>query len=139
MAFIINDPPSFTTNIEQWDRETLADGSEMAKVIEKLLNNEIYNKAQNERQDHVTPVTLTVSGWTGNGNPYKQEISVEGLTEEMEPSVMKGIPEDATIEFIKDYNKAFSLIYYAKSANGKAVFQAYKKPTVDILIGLKGV
>lgn len=54
MAFIINDPPSFTTNIEQWDRETLADGSEMAKVIEKLLNNEIYNKAQNERQDHVT-------------------------------------------------------------------------------------
>lgn len=57
MAFIINDPPSFTTNIEQWDRETLADGSEMAKVIEKLLNNEIYNKAQNERQDHVTPVT----------------------------------------------------------------------------------
>ena len=85
MAFIINDPPSFTTNIEQWDRETLADGSEMAKVIEKLL------------------------------------------------------PENATTDFIKDYNKAFSLIYYAKSANGKAVFQAYKKPTVDILIGLKGV
>ena len=117
MAFIINDPPSFTTNIEQWDRETLADGSEMAKVIEKLLNNEIYNKAQNERQDHVTPVTLTVSGWTGNGNPYKQEISVEGLTEEMELSVMKGIPENATTDFIKDYNKAFSLIYYGKSAN----------------------
>ena len=48
MAFEIKTPPEFTVEIEQWNRETLADGIEMSKVIEKLLNNTIYNKHQRE-------------------------------------------------------------------------------------------
>ena len=44
MAFEIKNPPEFTLDVPQWTRETRADGVEMAKVIEKLLNNEVYLK-----------------------------------------------------------------------------------------------
>lgn len=51
MAFEIKDPPEFTTDVEQWTRETDADGAQMALVIEKLLNNEVFLKALIERLD----------------------------------------------------------------------------------------
>lgn len=44
MAFEIKDPPEFTLDVEQWTRETDADGAQMALVIEKLLNNEVFLK-----------------------------------------------------------------------------------------------
>lgn len=44
MAFTMKDPPEFTLDVRQWDRETDADGVEMAKDIEKLLNNDAYLK-----------------------------------------------------------------------------------------------
>lgn len=70
MAFEIKTPPEFTVEIEQWNRETLADGIEMSKVIEKLLNNTIYNKHQRECQNHTTLVFLAASGWIGETAPY---------------------------------------------------------------------
>lgn len=51
MAFEIKDPPEFTTDVEQWTRETDADGAQMAKVIEKLLNNEVFLKGLIEKLD----------------------------------------------------------------------------------------
>ena len=45
MAFTIKNPPEFTLEIPQWDRDSLGDGIEMAKVPEALLNNEVYLKA----------------------------------------------------------------------------------------------
>lgn len=50
MAFTIKNPPEFSLEIEQWTRETKADGERMAKVPEALLNNEVYLKAELERQ-----------------------------------------------------------------------------------------
>ena len=44
MAFTMKDPPEFTLDVRQWDRETDADGVEIAKDIEKLLNNDAYLK-----------------------------------------------------------------------------------------------
>ena len=44
MAFTMKNPPEFTLDVRQWDRETDADGVEMAKEIEKLLNNDAYLK-----------------------------------------------------------------------------------------------
>lgn len=66
MAFAIKDPPEFTLEVKQWDRETLADGVEMAKDIEKLLNNDAYNKAQAERAIGKTLQNIRIpsSGWT---------------------------------------------------------------------------
>ena len=44
MAFEIKNPPVFTTDVPQWTKQTRANGEEMAKVIEKLLNNEVFLK-----------------------------------------------------------------------------------------------
>jgi hypothetical protein len=44
MAFTMKNPPEFTLDVRQWDWETDADGVEMAKEIEKLLNNDAYLK-----------------------------------------------------------------------------------------------
>ena len=64
MAFTIKNPPEFTLEVEQWTRETDADGAQMASnVIEPLLNNEVYLKSELERQERVALVTLTAAGW----------------------------------------------------------------------------
>ena len=51
MAFDIKNPPEFTTDVDQWTRETDADGAQMALVIEKLLNNEVFLKSLVEKLD----------------------------------------------------------------------------------------
>ncbi len=48
MAFHMKNPPEFTLDVRQWDRETDADGVEMAKDVEKLLNNDAYLKSNLE-------------------------------------------------------------------------------------------
>ena len=71
MAFVIHNPPEFTLDVEQWTRQTKANGEQMAKnVIEPMLNNDIYLKGEVERQEHVTQITLTAAGWSGTTAPY---------------------------------------------------------------------
>ena len=93
MAFEIKTPPEFTVEIEQWNRETLADGIEMSKVIEKLLNNTIYNKHQRECQNHTTLVFLAASGWIGETAPYVQTASVDGAKDGPEPLLVSALTD----------------------------------------------
>ena len=61
MAFTIKNPPEFTLEVEQWTRETDADGDQMASgVIEPMLNNEVYLKTEQERLEHTALVILTL-------------------------------------------------------------------------------
>lgn len=142
MGFLpIKTPPEFTEEVEQWTRETDADGVEMAKEIGKLLNNTIYNKSEAERLEHVTLVTLTAAGWTGTAAPYIQTVSVSGAKESMEPILVSAL-EDGVNEVVqKAYSKAFGLVSSgtASVGDGTATFKVYKKPVVDIVVGLKGV
>ena len=89
--------------------------------------------------NHVVPVTLLASGWSAVA-PYTQTVSVEGLTADDNPLLVKVIARGATPEQVKAYNKAFGMIDDGDTANGKATFKCYnKKPTIDIIVGLKGV
>lgn len=141
MAFIIKEPPEFTLSVEQWNRETLADGAELAKVPEALLNNEVYLKGEIERQERVKLVTLTVAGWTGSAAPYMQTVDVAGAVDGMEPMVVSGLAEGASAAEQKVYQKAFGIVCggTASLGNGTAAFKVYKKPVVNLTIGLKGV
>ena len=49
--------------------------------------------------------------------------------------------EWASTEVTKAYNKAFALVAAAPgvTAAGSVTFKVYKKPTIDIRVGLKGV
>ncbi len=148
MAFVIKNPPEFTTEVEQWNQETLADGAEMAKVPEALLNNEVYLKTQIERQEEqigkqrgVTEVPLAADGWTGDSAPYEQTVMVEGATEEGDAVLVRNLKDGASMEEQKAYNKAFGIIASgtASLGNGMATFKVYKKPEATITVGLKGV
>ena len=102
MGFLpIKPPPEFTEEVEQWTRETDADGVEMAKEIGKLLNNTIYNKSEAERLEHVTLVTLTAAGWTGTAAPYIQTVSVSDAKESMEPILVSALEDGASEAVLK--------------------------------------
>ena len=141
MAFTIKNPPEFTLEIPQWDRDSLGDGIEMAKVPEALLNHEVYLQAVAERLEHVTPVTLPASGWTGSVAPFTQAVSVPGAVAGMEPMLVSALRLGASAAEQKAYIKAYGIICSgtAELGDGTATFKVYKKPASDITVGLKGV
>lgn len=142
MAFTIQNPPEFTLEVEQWTRETDADGAQMASnVIEPLLNNEVYLKTEIERQERVALVTLTAAGWGGSAAPYTQTVQVNGAREGMEPVMVSALADGATLEAQKAYIKAFGILCGGTGilGEGTATFGVYKKPVVDITVGLRGV
>ena len=142
MAFTIQNPPEFTLEVERWTRETDADGAQMASnVIEPLLNNEVYLKSELERQERVALVTLTAAGWGGSAAPYTQTVQVNGAREGMEPVMVSALADGATLEAQKAYIKAFGILCGGTGilGEGTATFGVYKKPVVDITVGLRGV
>lgn len=142
MAFEIKNPPEFTTDIEQWTRETDADGAEMAKVIEKLLNNDVHASHVNERQDSTALVTLEAAGWAGEVPPYTQTVAVTGAAADGPDALLVSALEDgASPEIQKAYMKAYGIVSSgtATLGEGVAVFKVYKRPETDITVGLRGV
>ena len=70
MAFVIHNPPEFTLDVEQWTRQTKANGEQMAKnVIEPMLNNDNYlniHKADvNHTHDDMAAATVDKNGKAG--------------------------------------------------------------------------
>lgn len=141
MAFVLKNPPEFTVEVNQWTRETDADGAEMAKEIEKLLNNDFYVKTEVERMDHVALAVLPASGWTGSSAPFTQTVSVEGAKENRDARLVSVLADGVSLETQKAYMKAFSIISSGTGVlgDGVAIFKVYKKPATDITVGLLGV
>ena len=137
----IADPPVYTEEIERWDRETDADGEAMGGVIEQLLNNDHYAREAMNRQDHVTLITLTATGWIGDAAPYEQTVAVEGVTAEDNPMLVSALKDGADLATQKAYSKAFGILASGTgtTADGSVTFKVYKKPATDIVAGLKGV
>ena len=139
MAFVIKDPPEFTTDIEQWTRETLADGVEMAKVPEALLHNDVYLRQGIERAAGGRSVALPASGWSGTA-PYTQTVSVAGVTAEDAPVIGILIAEGTTAANVKLQNKAWACVDRAVTGAGTITFYCYnKKPGNDFTVNVKGV
>ena len=142
MAFEISNPPVFTMDIEQWNRRTRANGDEMAKVIEKLLNNDVHANHVNERQDSTALVTLEAAGWAGEVPPYTQTVAVTGAAADGPDALLVSALEDgASLEAQKAYMKAFGIVSSGTATLGDsvAVFKVYKRPETDITVGLRGV
>ncbi len=142
MAFEIKNPPEFTLDVEQWTRETEADGAQMASgVIEKLLNNEVYNKASVERLREVTLVSLPAAGWTGGAAPFVQTVAVSGATETSEAVLVSALAEGASLAEQRAYVKAYGIVCSgtARLGAGTATFRVYKRPATDLVVGLRGV
>lgn len=72
--------------------------------------------------------------------PYTQTVIVEGITENMEAILVSALEDGTTPEEQKAYMKAFSIIGSGTGTlgNGTVTFTVYKKPEIDITIGLMG-
>lgn len=91
--------------------------------------------------NNVIEVTLTVSGWSGSSAPYSQSVSVSDVSADDNPILVSVLADGATADTQKAYNKAFGIVSSgtAATANGSITFKVYKKPTIDVTVGLRGV
>lgn len=139
MAFEIKNPPQFTVELTQWDKETLADGEEMAKEIEKLLNNDVYMKRKMETHENEVEITLPASDWSGSA-PYTQTVDVPGIKEADKVQLMSAVKKDTPAETVKVWDKMAGMIKAGEALDGQVAFYCpIKKPTEDFNIKLVGV
>lgn len=97
--------------------------------------------AEVNRSKDTKPVTLLANSWVGDDAPYSQTVAVEGLLATDNPLIVSQLEDGASKDTARAYNKAFAIVASGTgiSKNGSATFKVYKKPQIDITIGLKGV
>lgn len=83
-------------------------------------------------------VTLTAAGWTGS-YPYSQVVAVANLKDTDIPILSLSLPAGFTADNVKAQNKAYGCLYRAVSGAGEITFYAWKKPTVNFQVAVKGV
>lgn len=86
-------------------------------------------------------VLLPLNNWVQNGEFWEQEVNVPGIIAANKPMLVKNAPYNVSEQALKAYNKNFGYISsgVAECRAGKVAFKVLKKPTTDIIIGLKGV
>lgn len=135
----ITENPAFSPTLEQITVQDRGEPGTFNPRYQVLLDNDNYLKKVTDRAAHITFVTIPAAGWSATA-PYIQTVGVEGLTADDNPLLVKVIPDGATPDTVKAYNKAFGMIDDGDTADGQAVFKCYnKKPTIDLTVGLKGV
>ena len=135
----VKSPPEFDDKIEKWDRDTYADREKMGGVIEKLLNNTIYNNTEINRMAREVELTLRASGWSASA-PYTQTVDVPGLKETDKVLMMSAIKTDTAVATANTWDKMGALVKAGKALDGQAVFYCpKKKPASDFNIKLLGV
>lgn len=88
----------------------------------------------------VIPVTLTANGWTGSQAPFVQTVNNSEILEKYTYDVVTMIGSNVSEDTAKAYNKALGIINSGRrgnSINGSATFAVFKKPAIDITVGLK--
>lgn len=135
----VKNPPKFTAEIRKWDRDTLADGQEMAVEIEQLFNNTFYNKMVQEQHEQLIEVSIPASGWSDIA-PYSQRIAVAGLKATDNPVLSPCTPKNLDAAAVKPRRKMTGMITDGETEDGYVTFYCgEKRPTVDFSIYLRGV
>ena len=109
------------------------------------INVEDFNEnaeiVDREMEKHAAPIriTLTASGWAGSSVPYTQTVAVPSIKTEDNPVLVSQLADGATIEVQKAYSKAFGIVASGtgQTGDGTVTFKVYKKPAIDIVVGLK--
>jgi len=140
MAFCdVKNPPEYTAEIRKWDRETLADGQEMAVEIEQLFNNTFYNKTILEQHEQPIEVVLPAAGWS-NSLPYSQRVAVTGIKASDNPILSPCTPKGMNTTAVKLRRKMTGMITDGETEDGFITFYCgEKKPTEDFSVYLRGV
>ena len=111
---------------EETDVITISDLNDNMDIID-----EVMKKFVNRRI-----LKLMAAGWSGS-YPFTQAVDAAGIAVADDIKVMGVyIPANATLEQVKAWNKAAGYLMCNPDgvADGKIIFKAYKKPTVDFQI-----
>lgn len=140
MAFCdVKNPPVYTAEIRKWDRDTLADGQEMAVEIEQLFNNTFYNKTVLEQHEQLIEVNVPASGWSDTA-PYSQRVAVAGLKATDNPVLSSCTPKNLDAAAVKIRRKMAGMITDGETEAGYVtLYCGEKKPMEDFSVYLRGV
>ena len=141
--FFLNNVEPFYNTVAQSavginDAPTPEQESLVAYSAEKVNSIESGLNASIDKNNNIRLVTLPASGWTGDTAPYSQTISVDTIT--AEDSLMM-VKHTTGAENLTLYIKQFPFIDMdGATGDGTATFNcSKKKPTIDLVVGLKGV
>ena len=115
---------------EETDVITISDLNDNMDIID-----EVMKKFVNRRM-----LKLMAAGWSGS-YPFTQAVDAAGIAVADDIKVIGVyIPANATLEQVKAWNKAAGYLMCNPDgvADGKIIFKAYKKPTVDFQILTEG-
>lgn len=87
----------------------------------------------------VKNATFPSSGWTGNSAPFQNVVAVSGITSTDTPIIALNLANNTTAANAASAHQAWSFINAIVSGNGTITAYAYKKPTVNLPIIIKGV
>ncbi len=137
--------PVFSEAIQITETTDPAHADNINAAPKQLLENTLANRKSidslEEKVGSTMLVTLATDGWTGSEPPYIQTINVPGAGAGMEALLVSALEDGAGADAQKAYSKAFGIVSSgtASLGDGTATFKAYKIPTTDITVGLRGL
>ena len=82
-------------------------------------------------------VSLSASKWSST-YPYTQTVDVSDITEDSKPILEETLTGTEIESTVKAYRKAASCLVGLETMAGQIKAIAYKKPSIDFTIGLRG-
>lgn len=81
---------------------------------------------------------VPVSAWNSSEEFFEAEISSSEIKASDNPIMFAVLDNVVTAREVKEYNKNYAFIHRGETLDGLVRLYAYKKPKVDLSIGLRG-
>ena len=81
---------------------------------------------------------VPASAWNSSNGFFVAEIGASEIKASDNPIMFAVLDNIVTAREVKEYNKNYAFIYRGETLDGLVRFCAYKKPNVDLSIGLRG-
>lgn len=139
--FPVTESPKFSETMEQIETTDLAGPGTFNPKYQLLLDNDNFLAGRFKSMNEPVAIALKAAGWAGSAAPYTQTVQLEGISEDCNPFMVSMLADGASEATQKAYNKAFGIVAAGTgtTGNGTVTFKVYKKPEIDLTVGLKGV
>ena len=81
---------------------------------------------------------VPASAWNSSNGFFVAEINTSEIKASDNPIMFAVLDNIITAREVKEYNKNYTFIHRGETLDGLVRFYAYKKPNVDLSIGLRG-
>ena len=81
---------------------------------------------------------VPVSAWSLTGEFFVAEINASEIKASDNPIMFGVLDNIVTAREVKEYNKNYAFIHRGETLDGLVRLYAYKKPKIDLTIGLRG-